>query len=215
MIRALQLAKLLALGSLAFLCLTLGVAVQNANAWLNQLGPDVEGIAGNLAAVTRHADRTLATADALTARATDFTDHQDKALAESSAALSATLNELRSQLQLSGGKAALLLDNANATVAALTPAATELAALLHSGRLTIEDTDRIVKDPAWAQMLAALTASLESLRAAAQNSAQATALIDSILEDLRHPEKPGKFVRAISLALTILRAGGQTAPLFK
>ncbi len=215
MTRALQFAKLIALASVAFACLAIGWAVLNGNAWLNQLGPDIEGITGNVTAVTRHAGLTLDRADALTARATAFTDHQDKALAESTTALTASLTELRSQLQLSGGKAALLLDNANATIAALTPAAIELAALLHSGRLTIEDTDRIVKDPAWPQMLSALTASLESLRAAAQNSAQATALIDAILEDLRHPEKPGKFVRAISLALTILRAGGQTAPLFK
>lgn len=192
-------------------------------------GADRQRLAGNLAAMAGASVRAANNAssftndqrrllDVTTARAATMMQRTDVNLnggalcvehgrKQSCTQVAGLLPTIAAQVTMNGQATADLLAAARSTVQGLDPVERQLAELLRTGNLTVQDLDALVKDPAWKTSLAALAGGLEAFRGAGVD-------VEGILSELRHPKSPSRFLRALSFALALLRTGGQARPLF-
>lgn len=160
---------------------------------------DVQGLIANLTTITRHADSSLTLADGVSRSAQKSAD---KSVDTQQAALN-LLNHTDTRLNGDDG----VLVQFRTLLATVNFQATALG---HDSQEAIRALTTLAANPDLARSLANIETGTKAF-------SDAGVKVDAILYDLQHPEKPGKFVRAVGIMLNILGATskmGQSAPVF-
>jgi hypothetical protein len=178
---------------------------------------DVTAIIATGATIARHSDRTLDKADALIDAAKTSTqksiDSQQAAInaankfKDVAAAALKAVQRADSNLNDENG----VLPSAAAALRGFEPVLTELAGLAGAARDTVTDVDSLLNDNDFREGYKAGIEALKNTRNATGNVARATDVFAGILEDIRHPEKPSKFIRGLGFMFSVVRALGPSA----
>jgi uncharacterized protein YoxC len=217
--RTIQIAKALALLGVAFACFTVGFAALDLNVALVENGR-------RMAAVLDDAKTTLEQARKLIASSRDSVEEARRLERDQRRLLNITtgrtarliqstdqqlngpggvLPSLAAAVQKNSAGVGRLVDNAGDAVTKLSAGADPV---LLEARDALHQVGELAADP---NIKRTFKETADSMANVDKGTAEAAAL----LYDLRHPEKPGRYIRALSILLGLLRAGGQTAPLFK
>ncbi len=129
----------------------------------------------------------------------------DLAIQHTDQNLNAVLPELATAIHRNSSQVSDLVSDADSSALKLTNSSD---LFLSEGAIAIHQLGLRAGDPNLPLAIAALAES-------SKNMNSATADIAGILSDLHHPEKPSRFLRALSFVLGLLRNAGQTSPLFK
>lgn len=229
MTSALRIASLLALCAAIFAGVAVGLAALSAQRatdaatyWLQS--PDAQGIVANVTVVTRHAITSLDKADAVSDAAKKSADESVNTQRE----FAATVKQARvpfaslDALFIETGRS--LNDQRAGLLPQLTRAIVGVAGIEEQLKKSVIDADALLTDSSVKQLSATALIAMQNVQEGTAQGKEmlshlnvTAAEMQQILYDLQHPERPSKWVRAISIMLSILKTTslmGQSAPVF-